>query len=174
MRRIFGWLCGMVLVLLAACESTPNHLLTYAAQGTAIQAERLVGQLLGKDVWPLPYQGMYDSTNISAPLQRMRDRFTVLKSHLDSGEVGLTDDGDVAIRGDGSGSPELVQLVREENQDRAIFYFGMCSAVGHGGADVLYAWLPYVRVTFGAEWQKQAPEAWWLRNERGEWLKKIN
>lgn len=172
MRQLFRWGFLMVLFSLAGCESTPTHLLTYAAQGTVIQAERLVGQLLGKDVWPLPYDGMYASTNLSLPLNRMQARFPALKALLESGEIGLTDDGNVAIRDASGVSPEYVELVNEENRDRAVFYLGMCSAVGHGDGDVQHAWLPYVRVTFGAEWKKQAPSGWWLRNEHGQWLRK--
>ena len=172
MRLVCRWCFMMVLFSLAGCESTPNHLLTYAAQGTVIQAQRLVGQLLGKEVWPLPYDGMYASTNISLPLNRMQARFPALKALLESGEIGLTDDGDVAMRDTASVSQEVVELVDEENRDRAVFYLGMCSAVGHGDGDVQQSWLRYVRVTFGAEWKKQAPNGWWLRNERGEWFQK--
>jgi hypothetical protein len=37
---------------------------------------------------------------------------------------------------------------------------------------MLSSWLPYVDASFGAEWQKQAPAGWWLRNEKGEWRQK--
>jgi hypothetical protein len=153
-----------LLVLLAGCESTPTHTLTYAAQGTVIQAERFVGQVFGKEVWPLPYGG----ANIDQPLQRMQARFPQLRIALDSGVLGLTDDGEVAIREPGTTTPELFALVRDENRDRAVFYFGMAVAVGHGG-DTLQSWIPYVKTTFGTEWQKNAPAGWYLRNELGEW-----
>ena len=153
-----------LLAFLAACESTPTHLFTYAAQGTVIQAERFVGSILGQDVWPLPYRG----TNIDQPLQRMQGRFAQLKEQLDAGVVGLTDDGEVALRQPDASLPELFTLVRDENRDRAIFYFGMAVAVGHG-SDTLQTWLPYVKATFGAEWQKHASAGWYLRNEGGEW-----
>ena len=157
----------MALLALAGCETNPTHLLTYAAQGTVIQAERLVGLFLGKDVWPLPYGG----ANLDQPLLRMSSRFPQLKTKLDTGLIGLTDDGDVAIRESGTTTPELFLLVREENRDRAVFYFGMAAAVGHG-SDTLHTWLPYVKAVFGAEWQRQAPSGWWLRNDLGEWTPK--
>lgn len=153
-----------LLVLLTGCESTPTHTFTYAAQGTVIQAERFVGQVLGQDTWPLPYRGI----NIDQPLQRMQERFPQLKEQLDSGALGMTDDGEVAVHETGTSSPELFALVRDENRDRAVFYYGMAVAVGHGG-EVLQFWLPYVKATFGAEWRKHAPSGWYLRNERGEW-----
>ena len=160
-------LCLLLLALLvplAACESTPTRLFTYAAQGTAIQAERLVGQFFGKAVDPLPYGG----PDIDRPLKRMHARFPELKTQLDNGVLGLTEDGDVAIREAGATTPELKKLVRAENRDRAVLYTGMASAVGHGNDD-LQSWLPYTDATFGAEWQKQAPSGWWLRNAQWEW-----
>jgi hypothetical protein len=155
------------LALLAACESTSTHLFTYAAQGTVIQADRLVSQFFGGSRDPLPYGG----PNIANPLSRMHERFPALKVQLDLGAVGLTEDGDVAIREAASVTSELKNLVRAENRDRAVLYTGMADAVGHGN-DMLSTWLPYVDASFGAEWQKQAPAGWWLRNEKGEWRQK--
>ena len=172
MRLVCRWCFMMVLFSLAGCESTPNHLLTYAAQGTVIQAQRLVGQLLGKEVWPLPYDGMYASTNISLPLNRMQARFPALKTLLESGEIGLTDDGDVAMRDTTSISQEVVELVDEENRDRAVFYLGMCSAVGHGDGDVQQSWLRYVPLIFRAQWKQQATKGRWLRNQRDHCFQK--
>lgn len=161
--------CGVffALLFLLGCESTPRLLLTYGAQGTVIQAERLIGKLLEKEVLPLPYGGL----NVGLQVDRMQARFPTLRPWLDRGVVGLTDDGDLAIRDPDSAPFDLSRLVREENLDRAVFYYGMCGAVGHGG-DSLRGWLPYVRETFGTEWSRQAPSGWWLRDQRGVWLKK--
>lgn len=160
--------CVLMLLSLAACESTPTHLFTYAAQGTAIQAERLVGQFFGHDVAPLPYGG----SHIDQPLQRMHERFPQLKTQLDNGILGLTEEGELAIREAVAATPELSRLVRAENRDRTILYIGISDAVGHGG-DTLQSWLRYTDSVFGAEWQKQAPIGWWLCNEQGEWRRKL-
>lgn len=170
--RLRSWSCWFVfLLLLSACESSPTHLLTYAAAGTEIQAERLVGQMLGKDVWPMPYRGRYGSVDISEPLVRMQARFPSLKSYLDGGEVGLGANGEIVLREPDRASTELSQLVRDENRDRATFYEGMCSAVGHDGSDST-GWLPYVRVTFGTAWHKQALDGWWIVDSKNIWSKK--
>jgi hypothetical protein len=158
-----GWLL-LPLLALSACESTPAHLFTYAAQGTVIQAERLVGQLLGETVDPLPYGG----SDIDRPLARMLERFPQLRTQLDNGALGLTEDGDVAIRDAGATTPELKKLVRAENRDRAVLYSAMSTALGHSDA----SFLPYVDATFAGEWQKQAPAGWWLRDQQGEWQRK--
>ena len=153
----------LVLLALAACESTPTHLLTYAAQGTLIQADRLVGQFFDRQVDPLPYGG----PDIDQPLQRMHARFPQLKEVLETGQLGLTEDGDVAIPEATASTPELTALMRAENRDRAVLYTAMSVAVGHGRH-----WRPYNDASFGAEWQKQAPSGWWLRNAEGAWYRK--
>jgi hypothetical protein len=166
-KRLRRTLVVVSLALLAACESTSTHLFTYAAQGTVIQADRLVSQFFSGSREALPYGG----PNIDAPLLRMHERFPELRTQLDRGTLGLTEDGDVAIREAGSATPELKKLLRDENRDRAVLYTGMAAAVGHGG-DTLSQWLSYVDASFGAEWQKQAPSGWWLRNAQGEWRRK--
>lgn len=85
--------------------------------------------------------------------------------------MGLTDDGDVAIREAGGATHDLKKLVRAENRDRAVLYTGMAAAVGHGN-DTLSLWLPYGDASFGTAWQKQALAGWWLRNEQNEWRRK--
>ena len=146
---------------------TPEFVFTYAAQGTAVQADRLVGQFFGRMGAPLLYGGV----DIDQPLQRMHERFPELKTQLDNGVLGLTEDGDVAIRDADAATLELKKLVRAENRDRGFLYNAMTFAVGHGGHE-RWDWLNYVDATFGAEWQKQAPSGWWLRNEKDAWRQK--
>jgi hypothetical protein len=78
---------------------------------------------------------------------------------------------DAVIREAAATTPDLSRLVRAENRHRNVLYIGMSAAVGHGG-DSLQSWLRYTDAIFGAEWQKQAPDGWWLRNEQGEWRRK--
>lgn len=152
-----------LLALLVACASPPDVLLTYAAQGVEIQAERLVASLLGQSEQALPYGG----PAIDPPLRRMRERFPELRAALDAGTVGLTEDGDVALRAPGEADVALRELVRAENRDRAFFYAGMAEAVGHRAYFV-----PYVDERFAREWQKRAPAGWWLRDAAGHWQRK--
>lgn len=154
---------GLMLVI-AACASSPADLFTYAAQGVVVQAERLVGQLFERQVDPLPYR----APNIDQPLRRMHARFPELRAALEAGQIGLTDDGDVAVVGaESEASSALRHLVRAENRDRAVLYAAMSEAVGHEAYFV-----PYVDATFGREWQKQAPPGWWLRDAHGQWQAK--
>ena len=158
-----AWLRTLLLAL-AACESTPTHLFTYASQGVVIQAQRLVAPFFGRAADPLPYGG----ADIDQSLRRMHERFAQLKTQLDSGALGLTDEGEVAIRDGVARTPDLSLLVRAENRDRAILYRAMSTAVGYSDG----VFVPYVDATFAAEWQKQSPSGWWLRDEQGQWRQK--
>ena len=158
-----AWLV-MLSLALAACESTPTHLLTYSAQGVVIQAERLVAPFFNQVADPLPYGG----PDVDRPLRRMHERFAQLKSQLDLGTLGMTDEGEVAIREAAATTPELELLVCRENNDRALLYRAMSTAVGY--AEGIY--IPQVRADFAAEWQKQAPTGWWLRDDQGRWWQK--
>ena len=158
-----AWLVVLSLAL-AASESTPTHVLTYSAQGVVIQAERLVAPFFDRAANPLPYGG----SDIDRPLRRMHERFAQLKAQLDGGTLGLTDEGEVAIRDAAAATSELELLVCRENHDRAILYQAMSTAVGY--AEGIY--VPQVEADFAAEWQKQAPAGWWLRDDQGRWWQK--
>jgi len=158
-----AWLLALLLTL-AGCQSTPTHLLTYSAQGVVIQAERLVAPFFDRAADPLPYGG----PDIDQPLRSMHERFARLKSQLDSGALGLTDEGEVAIREVAATTAELELLTCAENRDRAILYRAMSTAAGY--SDGVY--IPYVEASFATEWQKQALAGWWLRDDRGQWWQK--
>ncbi len=158
------WTWFAALLALAGCESTPTHLLTYSAQGVVIQAERLVAPFFGRAADPLPY----GEPDIDLPLRRMHERFAQLKPQLDDGTLGLTDEAEVGIRDAATTTPELALLVCKENNDRAILYGAMSTAVGY--PEGLY--VPYVEAVFAAEWRKQAPVGWWLRDGHGQWWQK--
>src|SRR5262245_34887195 len=118
----------LLLVALCGCETEGGLLLTYAAQGTEIQAERLVAQFLGTPAKALPYRGL----NLDRPLQRMRARWPQIKAALDGGTIGLTETGELALRV-ASQDSALNTLVRDENHDRGFYYRALSDAVGHGG-----------------------------------------
>ena len=173
MRSLRALLAGIALAALAACESLPNHVLTYGAKGTEIQAQRLVAQVYGQPADPLPYGG----PDIDRPLARMQARWPVLRAELERGRIGLTEDGDVALRNAGSADKaearQLKSLLKAENRDRGVLYRAMTEAIGHNG-DAMAKMLPYTEDVFGQEWARQAPAGWWLQDHRGEWSQKRN
>lgn len=167
MNGLRSLLLAALMALLAGCETSGGMLLTYGAQGTKIQAERLVAKVYGLPGQPLPYGG----PDIDNPLKRMQQRWPQLKTELDQGSVGFTDTGYVAIREAGNKSAELKQLVRAENTDRQILYRGMTDAVGHN-TEALAAWIAYTEDSFAEEWIRQAPTGWWLFDSEQGWRRK--
>lgn len=158
---IFGF-----TAVLAACETDGGHLLTYAAQGTEIQAERVVAAFIGMPSKAAPYAG----GDMARPLARMQQRWPQLRVALDGGQLGITDDGMLAMKR-ASPAPELKAMMRAENLDRILYYRAFSATVGHG-AEVEHTWLAVTQDEFGKAWEKQAPTGWWLRDADGNWRRK--
>lgn len=109
--------------------------------------------------------------SIEALRGSMRARFkTSLKALLDSGAVGFTNDGMVALR-DASAVPlaqrnQVRQTIAAENRDRSEVYKEVAAANGHP------EWTGKIRKTFAAEWVRQAASGWYYENAAGKWVKK--
>lgn len=159
------WLAPVLLAaLLAGCETEGGLLFTYGAQGTQIQAERLVARIYGLPAKPLPY----GSADIDQAFQRMQERWPQVRAALNAGTLGLTDDGLLAMRASGATALALSPLLRAENRDRQLLYRAQGIAVGHGDVAEL-SWLAYTEDTFAREWLKQAPANWWYRDAAQTW-----
>jgi uncharacterized protein YdbL (DUF1318 family) len=102
---------------------------------------------------------------------RMTARFRgQLKALFDSGAVGFTSDGLVAVR-DASALPldqrsQADGLVRQENDDRDALYRAVAVANGHP------EWEPQIRRTFAQGWIERAPSGWYYRDASGAWKRK--
>ena len=102
---------------------------------------------------------------------RMHQRFSgTLGQLLDSGAVGFTHDGMVAMR-----DPAKVPLsqraqanaaVADENRDRAALYREIASANHHP------EWESQIRATFAKTWIEKAHAGWYYQNASGAWQKK--
>lgn len=165
-------LLAAALASLTACETTPDRVFTYAAHGVEIQAERLVAEVYGQPADPLPYS----NADIYYALEGIKPRWPSLKPWLDDGTVGLTEDGDVAIRDAGLRSGDdlrqLRALVKAENRGRFFLYRGMAAATGHSAEGAAAKWMEYVEDVFAREWWKRAPKGWWYQDSRGHWTQK--
>jgi uncharacterized protein len=100
----------------------------------------------------------------------MQARHAQLSPLYDSGAVGLTRDGDVALR-DANAVPltqrqQVNSLVAGENQDRAALYREIARANGHP------EWEKDVRATFAQRWIEKARAGWYYQNASGTWVKK--
>ena len=101
----------------------------------------------------------------------MRARFHgELKPLLDSGAVGMTRDGGVAIR-DASRLPlaqraSAKQTVADENADRTALYQAIAKANGNPG------WAGDLRKKFAERWIALAHAGWYYQDAAGNWVRK--
>ena len=100
----------------------------------------------------------------------MQGRHGKLAAYYASGAVGLTRDGNVALR-DANAVPlaerqSVNGLVGDENRDRAALYREIARANGHP------EWEAEVRTTFAQRWIDKAASGWWVQNPSGAWVKK--
>ncbi|MGF6709483.1 uncharacterized protein YdbL (DUF1318 family) [Luteibacter sp. W1I16] len=102
---------------------------------------------------------------------RMKARFGgQLKALFDSGAVGFTADGLVAVRDAGAlpldQRSQADALVKQENNDRDTLYRAIAAANGHP------EWEPQIRKTFADGWVQRAPSGWYYRDASGAWKRK--
>jgi uncharacterized protein YdbL (DUF1318 family) len=95
----------------------------------------------------------------------MRARHAQLLPYYNSGGVGLTKDGFVAVR-DAKSIPlnarkTVNQLVADENRDRAALYGEIASANGHP------EWEAQIRETFARRWIERAQSGWYYQSGGG-------
>lgn len=100
----------------------------------------------------------------------MEARFPLLEPLLNSGAVGLTADGYVAMR-DGANVPLAERngvrtLVANENADRAALYREIALANGQG------QWEAQIRSVFATRWIARAKAGWYYQDAGGTWIRK--
>lgn len=102
---------------------------------------------------------------------RMHARFQgPLGALLDSGAVGFTRDGMVAMR-DAAKVPlsqraQANATVAEENRDRVALYREIANANNHP------EWESQIRATFAKTWIEKARAGWYYQNAAGAWQKR--
>ncbi len=100
----------------------------------------------------------------------MEQRHRQLAPHYASGAVGMTHDGEIAIR-DQTLIPlkdrnTVKQLVSKENRDRGALYSEIARA------NEQPEWEGEIRQTFARRWVDNAPGGWWYSNQGGSWKQK--
>ena len=100
---------------------------------------------------------------------RMASRFGELRPFLDSGAVGLTGDGLVAVHDANAASmaerARMNQLVNAENKDRKALYQAIADANNQP------SWAAQIQKTFAERWISQAQSGWWYQSG-GSWKQK--
>jgi uncharacterized protein YdbL (DUF1318 family) len=107
---------------------------------------------------------------IAASQRSMQERHAQLQPLYASGAVGLTRDGNVALR-DANAVPlaqraQANALVAAENQDRAALYREIARANAHP------EWETDIRTTFAQRWIDKAQPGWYYQNASGAWIRK--
>ena len=107
---------------------------------------------------------------IAAIKTGMRARHAELRPFYQSGAIGLTRDGGIAVHDAKlvpmAQSQKLNTLVAAQNKDRDALYREIAAANGHP------EWEPQVRGTFAERWMQKAPAGWWYQNASGAWVQK--
>lgn len=106
---------------------------------------------------------------ISAIKNSMQARHAQLSAHYNSGAIGLTADGLIAVK-DATAVPlkdrgSINGLVAAENSDRNALYKEIAVANGHT------EWAGEIRNTFAGRWVDKA-QAGWYYQKSGAWVKK--
>jgi len=113
--------------------------------------------------------------NVSTPAIKkieasMRSRHGQLQQYYNSGAVGLTRDGLVAVRDAKAVSlkarKDVNRLVAAENKDRNALYREIAKANGHP------EWEKDIRDTFARQWISRARSGWWYQDKGGRWVRK--
>ncbi len=108
---------------------------------------------------------------IRAVTASMQQRFADLKKYFDSGVIGLTADGQVAVREPGAiplaERAVVTRLVTEDNRDRATLYAELARANKHP------EWEADIRRTFARRWvERGAQPGWYYQDSSGRWVQK--
>jgi uncharacterized protein YdbL (DUF1318 family) len=113
-----------------------------------------------------------DSPSVSAIRRSLADRFHRLGEHFESGVIGLTRDGMVALRNAASTPAEaridIERLVADENKDRATLIREIARANGRPD------WEENLRGVFARRWIQRAPAGWFVQESGGTWVRKLS
>ena len=107
---------------------------------------------------------------IAALQGSMQQRHTQLAPLYTGGAIGLTRDGNIAVR-DANAVPlaqraQVNGLVAADNQDRAALYREIARA------NAKPEWENDIRGTFAQRWIDRAPSGWYYQNASGAWVRK--
>ena len=111
-----------------------------------------------------------DTPAIRSLTASMQQRHQQLLPYYQSGAVGVSRDGLIALR-DAKAVPlaqraQVNAIIAAENQDRLALYREIARANGHP------EWEADIRAKFGERWIAKAQPGWWVQDPRGGWLRK--
>lgn len=110
------------------------------------------------------------SASIDAIAKSLSLRYSLLTEHFESGQIGFTHDGLIALREPGA-LPQAMRaalelLVSEDNKDRGTMYREIARINGRPD------WESNLRGVFAQRWISRAPHGWYYRESGGRWVRK--
>lgn len=124
--------------------------------------------------WLVPTAQAEADININSPAinalqSKMKSRHDQLQPFYQSGAIGLTQDGLIALRDAKAVALKdrnvINSLIAEENQDRKALYAEIARANGHT------EWQADIQETFARRWISNAAKGWWFQ-QNGSWQQK--
>lgn len=124
--------------------------------------------------WLVPTAQAEADININSPAinalqSKMKSRHDQLQPFYQSGAIGLTQDGLIALRDAKAVALKdrnvINSLIAEENQDRKALYAEIARANGHP------EWQADIQETFARRWISNAAKGWWFQ-QNGSWQQK--
>ena len=148
-------------------KSPPAATPKKSSQPAAMLLDLLVPAAYAADTPNLRVQTATTEAIQARMLQRFR---STLDSLFDSGAVGFTQDGLVAVR-DASKVPldqraQVNAAVGDENRDRNALYREVANANNHP------EWEGQIRATFAKGWIERAKAGWYYQDASGAWKRK--
>ncbi len=138
----------------------------------SLQTQGLMGSIL--DFLIPPAHAAQPNFSVETPEIRkiqasLKSRHGSLEPFYDSGALGFSDDGRLAVHNDKAVSlkdrTRMKQLMDQENADRDRLYQAIAEANGQP------QWEQQVRDVFADTWINKAKGGWWYRKD-GKWMKK--
>ncbi len=114
--------------------------------------------------------------NVTTPAIRalkdsIKERAESIKSYMDNGNVGISNDGLLAIRStvglNLKDKAALTRLIKAENSDRNALYMAIAKANNFPPERV-----SDIKEIFARSWGKQARKGWWVQDSDGRWSRK--
>lgn len=157
---------------MSMCHTMSHLLQLFLHHGYHILKQGVLGLLLWW-MMMLPVQAAADldinTAAVAAVKASMQNRHSQLLQYYQSGAVGLTAEGFVAVKDAGlvplSQRSALAALVKDENMDRVQLYQGIAVANGHP------EWEGEIQRTFALRWIDKAQPGWFVQRDGG-WVRK--
>ncbi len=191
MKKFKLTLLSSVFLFMAACVTINVY---FPAAEAEEAAEKIINKIIGEDDragvsndnpqsfnlnplnWFISSAHAEVNINISSPAivditDRMEDRFnTQLKSHIDAGIVGFTNEGFIEIVDAKALALRDRQIVKksvaDDNRDRKALYRELAVVNGHSD------WEDSIRNIFIKLWKEKARKGWKYQDADGAWQTK--